>query len=461
VSWLWLALLMGPSLASELPVADADTYVLGSSESVATEAWWVSFGDPQLGALVDEAVAHNTDLSGAIARFQQAEGAFWQTRSALVPSLSLQLATAHQPQSNLAFSPPGVDPDAPQHSAQLGLGARYEVDLFGRNAMSTRASRYDKLAARGDRDATALAISTIVGEAYYDLTMAERRVAILQSQLDTNRSLLELVELRRDAAGAATVDVLQQRQQVAVLEATLPSAEAGVDLARFRLAVLLGRDGVTADDVTAAELPTLDALPATGVPIDLLDNRPDLRAAAGRSTSASARQTVAYLGFLPTVQVGGQVGWAAFWYGTSTMDPSPAWQVTTSVAVPIFEGGRRHGAVKSARGSEFGAGEAYRGSVLMALQEVEGALLQDRAATTRVEASTLSSELAKSAYERAREQWLEGVASYLTVFTNLGASQRAELDLLDARRQAVSARIQLHDALGGAWTHDLGARKAQ
>ncbi|MCO4746796.1 MAG: TolC family protein [Proteobacteria bacterium] len=461
MSWLWLALLTGPSLASELPVAESDTYALGSDAAVATESWWVSFGNPELGSLIDEGIAHNTDLSGAVARFQQADGAFWQTRSALLPSISFDLASAHQPQSNLAFSPPGVDPDAPQHSAQFGLRGAWEVDLFGRNAMSTRASRYDKLAAAGDRDATALTISTMVGEAYYDLTLNEQRLAILQEQLETNRKLLELVELRRDAAGAATADVLQQRQQVAVLEATLPSAEAGVDLARFRLSVLLGRDELTAQDVTASELPVLGALPETGVPIDLLDNRPDLRAASGRSTSANARQTVAYLGFLPSLQVGGQLGWSAFWYGDSSIDPNKAWQVTTSVSVPIFQGGRRHGAVKAARGAEYGAAEGYRGAVLTALQEVEGALLQDRAATARLEASAQSHDLAKSAYERAREGWLEGVASYLTVFTNLGAWQRAELDLLDARRQAVSARIQLHDALGGEWTRDLGARKAQ
>lgn len=456
--WLLLALVQ-PIHAEEL-IADGDRYSIGESGDVADEPWWTEFDDSVLTGLIEEGVANNTDLGAAVGRLEQADGAFWQTRSALFPNLTFDVISSHQPVNPNSFLPPGVSRDATQHTLQAGLRGAYEIDLFGRNAMSTRASRFDKLAAAGDRDATAVAISTRVGEAYYDLAAARVRASVVQSQLQTNRELLELVELRRDASSASTVDVLQQRQQVAALEASLPSVDASVDLTAFRLAVLLGRVEVT-EAIPTDGIPLVPALPETGVPIDLLDNRPDLRAAAGRSTSARARQTVAWLGFLPSFQVSGQLGWTSFWWSEQTPEFQEAWQLGTQVSLPIFSGGRRAGAVKTAKGAEFGASEGYRGAVLVALQEVEGALLQDRAAQARLEASTASEELARSTYERAREQWLEGVTSYLTVFTNLGAWQRAELDLVDAQRQSVGARIQLHDALGGSWTRDLGARKAR
>lgn len=454
-----LLALLAPVHAEEL--LDADTrYQAGDAAAVSEEPWWQTFDDPQLAALIDEGIANNPDLGGAVARTQQAEGAFVQTRSALMPTLSFDVVTQHQPINPASFVPPGVNPSATQNLLQAGLQAGYEVDLFGRNVLGARASRFDSLASAGDRDATALAMSTLIGEAYYDLAAARARREVLVEQLETNRKLLEIVELRRDAAGAGTVDVLQQRQQVAALEASLPAVEAAVDLTAFRLASLLGRVDPTAD-IDTAGLPEVAELPGTGLPIDLLDNRPDLRAAAGRSTSAHVRETVAYLGFLPTLQVSGRVGWQSIWFGDQTPEFMEAWQVGTSLSVPIFAGGRRHGALKTARGADYGASEAYRGAVITALQEVEGAMLNDDAAQKRLTASRASAELARASYDRSREQWLEGVATYLTVFTNLGAWQRAELDLVDAQRQAVSARIQLHDALGGTWTRDLGERKAR
>lgn len=454
-----LLALWTPAGASDILDSES-TYLQPGGVLADASPWWETFSDPALTALVEEAVEGNTDLGAAIGRLQQADGAFWQTRSALVPSVNFEVRSTHQPIIPGNFVPPGVDPDGTQNTMQMGFRGAYEVDPFGRSVLNARASRYERLAAEGDRDAAAVAMATRVGEAYYDLAAARARLRVIEEQLEANRKLLEIVELRRDAAGAATVDVLQQRQQVAVLEASLPSAEANVDLTTYRLGALLGRTRPT-DPVQTGEIPEVPELPATGLPVDLLDNRPDLRAAAGRSTSARAREAAAYLGFLPTFQVSGLLGWQTIWWAGQEPTFNEGWQVSTTLTVPIFGGGLRHGAVKTARGADYAAAEAYRGAVIVALQEVEGALLSDRAAQKRLTASLVAADLAKSSYERSLDQWLEGLATYLTVFTNLGAWQRAELDLVDARRQAVGARIQLHDALGGAWTRALGERKAR
>jgi NodT family efflux transporter outer membrane factor (OMF) lipoprotein len=454
-----LLALLSPALGAE--VLDAQSrYANEGGEVTSSLPWWETFEDPLLAALVEEGIVGNPDVGGAIGRLKQADGAFWQTRAGLLPQVNFEVRSSHQAIIPGSFVPPGVDPSGTQNTMQMGFTGNYSVDPFGRTALNARASRYERLAAEGDRDAAAVAMATRVGEAYYDLAASRARERVLYEQLDANRKLLEIVELRRDAAGATTVDVLQQRQQVAVLEASLPSVEASVDLATYRLGALLGRTEPAAP-VETNELPAVSELPATGLPVDLLDNRPDLRAASGRSTSARARETASYLGFLPTFQVNGLLGWQTLWFGTQKPTFNEGWQVSTTVTMPLFGGGGRHGAVRSARGADYSASEAYRGAVIGALQEVEGAILSDRAAQARLTASIASTDLARASYERSLDQWLEGLSTYLTVFTNLGAWQRAELDLVDARRQSVGARIQLHDALGGAWTRDLGERKAR
>jgi outer membrane protein, multidrug efflux system len=462
--------------AAARPLLD-ETFSAGSTDPVSHEPWWTTVEDPVLAALIDEGLSGNGDLQAAWDRAVQADARAASSLAGVLPSASLDAGVNLAPYDSLGFSfggfpemewpefpdIPGIewpefeedateDPDV-YWTGQVMASVRVPLDLWGTAIPTHQAGRFDAQAAEGDAAAQALSLATRIAGAYYDVVAARQQLAIVQRQLQTNEALLEITELRFEQSEATALDVLQQRQQVAATQSLLPQARQVATTREQQLAVLLGRNPTDDLGLALTELPGPGPLPATGSPLDLTDNRPDLRAAADRLDAAWHRKDGAIRSFLPSLALTGQAGMQ--WNHLTEYDSQNTWGAGVSLSLPLFEGTRRWQGLREARAGEDEAVHLYRQLLLGAVQQVEGALVAETGQRAQLTALRAQRGAATTAFEESRARYAAGLTSYLTVLLALTTQQQAELSVLQAERAVLDTRIQLHESLGGRWTETL------
>ena len=340
------------------------------------------------------------------------------------------------------------------------LTGTWNVDLFGTGTTAWLATRWDAKASDGSRAAQALALAANIGAAWYDVIAARERLDFVIDQVRISTELTGLVQLRYEGGQATALDLLQQRQQLANIEATLPAARAAVDRSVLRLAALVGRNPATA---TLADLGAPDRLPAPpeaqalGQPADLLGRRPDLVLGQASLQAAELRRTSAWLGLAPSLQLSGYTGDQGQLLGADSTewDWVGNWQVGLNASLPFFNGGRKlaaaRGAAANARAGRFDLEQ----STLNAVQEVEDSrrVLQQRG--EELDARSAQVRAARLAFDESKAQYLGGTLPYVNVMAALGSVQSAELAHIQARRDRIGAWITLQNALGAPWALDL------
>lgn len=475
-----------------------DTYGAEVIGAVPAEVWWTDFHDGTLDRLVAQALGDNLDLAAADDRVRQARALELQNLSGALPAITFDGSINGQPAALrfAAFSGSAADDvDGFYYQANVGFNAVWNLDIWGRSVLGTQAAFQDRRAAEDDADGAAVSLASAVVGAWYDLALADARLAVLEAQVATNRDLLEVVQMRLDRGEATAVEVLQQRQALAATQAQLAPIQASREVARQQLGVLVGADpaSLPSPDTT---LPEVGAPPATGRPDELLDHRPDLRAAERRLKSSWQRRMAAERGFLPSFSATANLGWNftnnagsealfgsgnqtqdlfeqlqgfvqgfdpdfMFDFGDTTDDEPPgfqqwfSWSIGARMSFPIFNAGRNVASLQQARAAERAAAHSLGQAQRRAVAAVESAVVADRAQRDRLTAVGGQLEAADTAFEAARARYVDGVGDYLTVLSTLVARQNAEFQALQARRDVLSARINLHEALGGSWTRDL------
>ncbi len=421
-----------------------------------TDEWWKSFGIDELNELVEEALSRNHDLRSTWLQVEEARAGSMQSFAALLPSSSLDVGANMAPRSSLGFqfgdlgSANGTtDASSTFYTGNALLGVDVPLDIWGVARKEYRASRFDVLATRGDVEAQTMALSALVAEAYFDVLASREELSIVEQQISTSESLLELVEDRYRSGDADGIDVLQQRQQAASTRTTLPSANLQCTLFQRELALLLGRDSTTPVPRLASELPDLPSRPSLAEPTDLVRNRPDVKAMEARLQAAHQRTMSEVLSLLPSLQVSADIGLQG--RRIDDLDIQHTWGANASLSLPIFQGGATRASIRQARAQERAAEHDYMQVLLQAAKEVQDAVETEEAKKLELDAYREQYQAARLAFEEARAGYLLGTIEYLTVFTSLESEQQARLNLLLARRQLLSARVQLHEALGGSW----------
>lgn len=471
VGALALALTAAPAAAApgagvEGPSLDP-SWSVGDTGSVDTDPWWRRMGDADLAAVVDEALSGNLDLAQATDRLDQARALVIQGLSPLMPSLSFDYSISGETDDVRAgrtgFLTTDVLPDF-VYSGSGQLTAALELDVFGRNLLGYQAARKDVLASKGDRAQIAATLASRVAGAWLDVGLHRERLATLEAQAQAARDVLDVIDARQGYADATAIERLQQQQQLASVEAQLPMARLALRLATQQLAVLCGR---TPDDPPAGlpdALPDLAGRGGLGTPEDLLEQRGDLLAARARLDAAWQRRMARERAFLPRIR--GNFNLTGAYSNTQKINIGLAgaqveygsvygWTVGGAISWPLFDGGLSIGQLRAARAAERQAAHALDAAALTASAEVEGAIAQDDEQAARLDAVRTQATAARQAWQFAQERYATGIGDYVTVLNTFSSLRVAELGLLQARRDALGARVALHTAVGGAWARDL------
>jgi NodT family efflux transporter outer membrane factor (OMF) lipoprotein len=439
------------------PLAVPTSYSAGSGAAAMPEQWWLDFNDPGLSALIAQTLEGNFQLRAAWARVRQARALVVQANSGKYPQIDVTASVARQ---KTRFQLQDMEFVQQSNQFSASIGAAYEVDLWRRMASTGDAAALDALAMRDDVESIAITLAAEVAEAWFDLVAQRAQHKLISAQIETNETYLELVRLRFEKGLASALDVFQQRQQLVSTRAQLELIESAIELIEHRLAVLAGAPPQGFAATAGDTLPPPPAqVPGIGLPADLLERRPDVRAARRRVEAADYRVAVAVADRLPALRLRGSAGLQS----TSLADfiASPLWSILASVTAPLFDGGRRAAEVERNRAVVEERLMGYGQVMLQAMVEVESALVQERRQLAYIAALQESVELSEATLREAQARYRQGLVDYLPVLAALQGLQRAELNLLLARRQLLSYRIQLCRALGGGWTQELVAPERQ
>jgi outer membrane protein TolC len=221
----------------------------------------------------------------------------------------------------------------------LGVISSYELDLWGRIRAGRESALLEVTAAREDLNTAAMTLAAEVANRWVDIISQRMQKRLLERQLQTNLTLLELIELRFRMSMVSAVDVYQQKQIVEDIMAEIPLVEAEEQVLRHELALLLGKPPGTSLKISREDLLEPAEIPATGLPADLLSSRPDLRRAGMRLQAADWQVSAARANRLPAIRLT-----AGAQYGQGDMDVLfNNWLLTLAgnLTAPIFDGGRR------------------------------------------------------------------------------------------------------------------------
>ncbi|HTN64970.1 MAG TPA: efflux transporter outer membrane subunit [Burkholderiaceae bacterium] len=429
--------------ALDLPAAYHHAPSEESARSFADVNWWEVFGDPQMVALIDEALGDNLDLGIAASQIVQAEAQLAVARSPIFPQLAGQ-AQASRSNQNTTFST--------TNSFLAALTLSWEIDLWGRYLRATEAARADLLATKEARSGVITSLVAGVAQQYLQLVALRQRLEIIRRTVVAQRDSLRLVKELAQQGVQSAAEVSQAQSQLLTTENQIPAIELQIAQTEDALAILLGKAPRSFD--TGASLPpnAVPPLVPPGVPSELLERRPDIRQAEQQLVATNANIGVAKARFFPTISLTGALGRASdVLRGLVQSGGQNVRTAGVAVNLPIFSGGALVGNYDIARAQAEQAALAYRRSVLVALQEVSDALIAfDR---DRAEAQGNRDRVAVNgeALRLAQLRFRSGVISYLEILDAQRQLLSSQLDLNASESNQRLAAVQLYKALGGGW----------
>ncbi len=456
---LVLLILLSPACTVHKPMTDVEppealpeTFSDGN-RLPPTDRWWEAFGDENLDRLVEEALAENLTLNMAWARLDQARQLARIAGAGRYPGLDFGFGAQRQHYGGglPATVPPSIPETLDTFTATLTLS--YQVDLWKKISNSRKAAVLDFEAGRGDLAATALTIASSVAEVWASLAAQQTGLKLLEEQLEVGESFLKLVEARFGGGLSSAVEVYQQRLQVESTRGTIPEVRMQLQLLRHQLALLLGRQPTAELPLPGNDLPLLTDLPPTGIPADVLRNRPDVRAAELRLFAADHRVAVAVADRFPTIGISATLGGQANEFN----DVLDKWftNLAGNLLGPVFDAGRRKAEAERNRAVVRERFYQWQAVLLTAFTEVEDALVREKGLLETHRTTVRQVELAQLSLDRSRALYAGGLTDYLTVLTSLQALQNLQRAEISTRKAIISNRIRLHLALGGAWPAEL------
>ena len=425
------------------------TFSLYTAESEPELRWWEEFNDIDLNVLVKEALSDNLTLKEIWSRLVQARALAIQAGAALYPDLTGTAGADYARQR----SGNGSAKTTSTEDYSLGVVSSYELDLWGRIRAERESALLEVTAAREDLNTAAMTLAAEVANRWVNIISQRMQKRLLERQLQTNLTLLELIELRFRMSMVSALDVYQQKQVVENIKAEIPLVEAEEQLLLHELALLLGKPTGTSLKISREEFPEPTEIPATGLPADLLSSRPDLRRAGMRLQAADWQVAAARANRLPAIRLT-----ATAQYGKGDMDVLfDNWLLSLAgnLTAPIFDGGRRAAEVDRRQALADENLSAYRQAVLTAIKEVEDALVSEVKQREHIKALENVLVTARKALEEAGIRYRNGLTDYLPVLTQLLAVQNLERNLIRQQAILLNARVSLYRSLGGTWTDSL------
>ena len=422
---------------------------IGNSEIQTPADWWTTLNDPDLTALVDEAMQNNKDLRSSVAAVRAARAQLGIARAALGPQLDAAGSFKRSKSGNDVASGATGERD----TYRAGFDAAWELDLFGGTRRSTEAAKAAWQAKEASMADVQISVAAETARSYVLLRTAQQRLNVAQANLKIQQETFDLLQSKFDSGLIGELSLQQARYNLESTRATVPSLETAVEKSLNALAVLTGvLPGSLHDRLSETkEIPVVSTQTVTGIPADMLRRRPDVRFAERQLAAQTAKIGVAKSDYFPKFTLNGSIGVEALSFDALGNSGNDFYSFGPGIKWAIFHMGSIRNNIKVQKAGQEQALAAYEKSVLVAVQETRDALTVFQKEQQRMTALDAAATAAQTAAELADDRYKNGLEDFETVLE----AQRARLSFEDQLVQSQSAvtqnLIDLYKALGGGW----------
>ncbi|WP_395505553.1 efflux transporter outer membrane subunit [Ectopseudomonas hydrolytica] len=432
----------------EAPIAES--WGADAAQASAALEWQNFIVDPELRRLVGIALDNNRSLRQTLLDIEQARAQYRIQRADRVPGLNAG-ASGNRQRLPSDLSSNGVSEVASSYQVGLSL-PEYELDLFGRVKSLTDSALEQYLATEEAGRSAQIALVAEVSQAYLTYTGAQQRLDLTQRTLASREESFALVEHRRGAGAASALDYQEALGLVEQSRAELERNQRQKRQAFNALVLLLG----TPDAVAAIPAGSPDGLRvlqdiAPGTPSELIERRPDIRAAEHRLKARNADIGAARAAFFPRISLTGSFGTSSAEMSGLFEGGSRSWSFMPNLTLPLFDAGRNRANLSWAEVRKDAAVAAYEGSIQTAFREVADALAatdtlrrEEAARRALADTSTATLKLARARYEGGVDSHLRYLDAQRSSFVN-------DLSLIESSTERQIALVDLFRALGGGW----------
>ena len=426
--------------------------------ALALDRWWLVFADPQLDALIDDALVANPDAKTAAARLREARANRALELNRFLPQGDINASGSHTQTTQLsgtAFNIPGlVVPgltfSGPSDNYAANFNVSWELDLFGRTLVATRAANAQVAAARFDYEGARASLAAQTADAYFQVRGLAIQLADAQETVRIDQDLYQLADRRAKAGLAAGADADRAAGDLARAQAQAEALTAELQAEKRTLLILAGRTYAPTASIDAPpDVGRPPAIPAS-LPSDLLRRRPDVRSAEAQVATALGQQDLARLAFLPTFTLKPGVGW------TKTIENDGVtglgtWTLGGAIAQPILSIPKLMAQLHVQNAQTEEAVAAYEKTVQTAFGEAEAALVRLDADRRRVAILTDGEVRAHRAYAASRLGYSRGLNDLQTTLSAETAWRATRTELTSAQVDAVRQAVTAFKAIGGGW----------
>jgi outer membrane protein, multidrug efflux system len=420
---------------------------IASSESLGDQKWWEVFQDPVLRELIHTALQQNYDVRIAAARVLQAQAQLGITRASQFPTVSAgaQAFSERNPKISSAF------PSYEANAGEIDLSVVWNLDFWGKYRRQTQAARASLLASQWGQRAVLTSVVSSVASAYFTLRELDLALDVSKKTLAARHTSLQLTTVLAKNGSSSALDVRQSEQLVYTAAQTIPDLERQISQQENSLSILLGDNpGPIPRGRPLTEQPNPPVIPV-GLPSELLERRPDIRAAEATLVAANAEVGVAKAAYFPSIALTGTAGYESFALNNLFTHSQRMWNGAASLTQPVFAAGALRSGMRLAEAQKLEMLLTYQQTIMNAFREVSNSLVAYQKNREFREQQELLTTAAQDTDRLSKVLYQHGGASFLQVLTSENDDLTAQLNLAQAQLNERLALVQLYNALGGGW----------
>lgn len=453
-----------PPSTTQTPI---DATSLASTETLRGETgawpqtqWWKGFNDPQLDALIDEALANSPDMKTARARIQKATAVFDQVKAVRSPTLTLNGSIdAAKSSVNMGFPDAfkAFLPDGYWYADRVTLDANYDLDLWGKHKAASKGALSQAQAAALDAEMARQNLAGAISRAYVELDRLYQERDDLTEIGQGADKRVELVQARLDHNLDTTDNLLDAQNDQAQVAQRLSAINGAIRIQGNLIAALTGAGPDRALSLTRPQLApaATDSLPSD-VRLNLLGRRPDIQAARLRVEAAGQQIKYYKADFYPNVKLNAYFGLQALGKDGLGLDAltakgSDIGSIGPAISVPLFKGGQLRAQYRSAEADYNDAVATYDKILTEALHDVADAAAGTQSTADQLRQAHARVATAKGTYDNSKARQAKGLDTTIDVLRAHSLLLSAELEENNLKAQAYNDRIRFIAALGGGF----------
>jgi len=429
-----------------------DTATQPDPQSLADLKWFELFKDEKLQELIKEALANNYDLREAVARIDAARANYGIARSNQFPTIGIGADVVNErlSRSGSLTLPEPAKRDRSFGSVLLNL-LSFELDIWGRVRKETAASKSDLLAQEEARRAIMVSIIADVATSYISLREFDYELEISKRTLASRQESLRIISLRQQRGVSTLLEVREAENLVYSASETIPALERSINATENFLSYLTGRNPGSIERGLSLTDPQLPVSVPAGLPSDLIERRPDVRAVENSLIAANARIDVAKAAYFPRISLTAFLGFESGELTNLFKNSRSVWFLGGELAQPIFTAGRLKSNVRFTQAQRDFLLTDYQKTIQGAFRDVSDSLVAYQKVK---EVRTQRELLVATLRDRSRLSYLRYTGGVATLLDALDADRSlfdAEQSLAQARRDELLSVVQLYKSLGGGW----------